>query len=177
MTAASSSTNDPRGTPPTDAEGFRPAKPIRRKIRPKVHDLQAYQATTPEILSALSGTQYHAEVGAWVILRGGVVIDCLSDQEFTRLYEVVPEKGMTLAPADQATLDQVLGFGATRSSAQLTACVQKLARLEIGEIRVTFTPAQWDELNSRAKKRGWPISKYMEQLVARLTQDVWTSAF
>jgi hypothetical protein len=172
-TAASSTTPDRATAAPS-------TKPQRIKIRLKQSgedQLQAYQATEGITVQAVSGASIRVQPGMWVILRAGAIVDTLSATHFAQIYEPVPEVGLTIAAADQAALAQILGFGSTNSSQQLTACVRKLAQCSIGQVQVDFSPAQWEELAYRAKKRGLPIEEYVKRLVEKLTQDLWTSAF
>jgi hypothetical protein len=154
-------------------------KPQRIKIRLKTQpeDLQAYQSPEGGVVQAVDGRSIHVQPGMWVILRSGAIVDTLHPKNFEQIYEAVPEKGLTIAGADQAALAQILGFGSTSSSKQLTDCVRKLASCSIGQVAVDFSPAQWEELALRAKKRGLPIEVYVQRLVEKLTQDLWTSAF
>lgn len=111
----------------------------------------------------------------WLIASGATIIDVLSPTAFEALYERVDAPTLRLTAADQAELEKCLGFGSTRSSADLTLAVKKLAALSIGKIPVTFTPAQWDQLARRAQKRGQTIEAYMTRMVEKLCQDLWTT--
>lgn len=94
--------------------------------------------------------------------------------DFDRMWEVLPEGGLILNPIDQAAIEQACGFGSTRDSQSLRLAVEKLARLKVGEITVSFTPAQWDDLKNRATKRGQTLDQYMKGVLDRWAQDLWT---
>jgi len=151
-------------------------RPVQIRARTGQTDLTAYQTIDHAMLSALGGQQLHAAPDDWVILRSGVVLDVMPQTLFEQAYELTPQPGLSLAPDDRATLEKVLGFGTTRDSAALMAAVRKLASLSIGKVEVEFSVAQWDELAHRARKRGQTVLVYMQQLVKKLTQDLWTSA-
>ena len=153
-----------------------PAPPKRVAIRQKgvSRELTAYQSLKSELLSSVSGRQYRADPGDWVILQAGAVLDVYSDHDFRIIYEIVEEGGLSLTAKDQATLEKVLGFGSTRSSDMLTNQVARLARCRLGEIALDFTVPQWEELQNRANKQGQTLDVFMQRLVDRFMQDVWT---
>ena len=47
-------------------------------------------------------------------------------------------------------------------------------RCRLGEISLDFTVPQWEELQHRAAKRGRTLDQYLQELVDRFMQDVWT---
>lgn len=109
-----------------------------------------------------------------VLLQDGFVFDAMPIEEFQRMWEVLPDGGLTLTSEDQAAIEKACGFGSTRDSQSVRLAVEKLARLQIGEITVTFTPSQWDDLKNRAQKRGLKLDVYMRGVLDRWLQDLWT---
>lgn len=54
-------------------------------------------------------------------------------------------------------LESMLPGGSIRDAADLVARVDRLAKVEVGEIRVPFTPRELEELAYRARGQGRPI--------------------
>lgn len=113
----------------------------------------------------------------WIVASGEQPIDVVTAKQFESLYEPIEKRSLILTADDQTALAKVLGFGSTNTSRDLTLAVQRLARLKIGSIEVDPSPAQWEELTHRAQKRGLTLKVYMERVVEKLMQDLWTSAF
>lgn len=91
------------------------------------------------------------------------------------MFEPANQQTLLVSEVDRATLATMLGHGSTDSSQSLTRAVLRLARLSIGEIKVDFTVLQWEELTRRAQKRGLKIGVYMQRMIDRVLQDLWTS--
>ncbi len=137
--------------------------------------LAAHQVIKESIVLLPTGREVRAFVHDWVISAGAQIVDIVSPGQFDQLYERQGEDTLRLTPEDQARLEKTLGFGSTVSSQSLTLAVLKVASLKIGDIDVKFTPAQWEQLARRADKRGMTISTYMDRMVEKLTQDLWSS--
>lgn len=154
------------------------SRPPRLQVRERQprETLGAYQLQQDQNVMLPTGHEVRAFAGDWVITRGSATLDVLSQSRFEQFYQPVGAPDWILAPADRKTLEDLLGFGATETSASLTAAVSRLARLSIGDIPVNFTVLQWEEIARRAEKRRQPIATYVRTLVDKLLQDLWTSA-
>jgi hypothetical protein len=99
----------------------------------------------------------------------GVPLEAALVAQLVRFAAVFPQdRAVVLARADRDALEARLGQGHLRSSADLRAKVERLARLEIGGIEIGWTPAQWEELTHRAKKRGISIEQECRSIVAQM---------
>lgn len=179
-TRASSPTTPPTSasSTPTGTARETPANPpVRLTVKSKYPGLPftAYQLDTQETVT-FEGRPIQGYPQDWIVTRGTEVVDVLPPASFHRMYEPIETGTLLLTETDRSTLAQMLGHGSTDSSAQLTRAVLKLASLTIGGIKVDFTPLQWEELCRRAEKRGQPINLYMERLVEKFAQDIWTNA-
>jgi hypothetical protein len=137
---------------------------------------EAYKLLQDQHVVLPSGHEVQAFIGEWVVCVGARVLDTLSPARFEQFYEVVGEAGLSIDPQDRTSLEKQLGFGSTRDSKTLTAAVSRLATLTIGDIQKNFSVAQWEEIARRAEKRRLSVSAYMDQIVEKLLQDLWTSA-
>lgn len=164
---------------PPDERAAAPAATLpsgRFAIRQKgiSRGLKAYKSDKSERLTAKDGRQLTVLAGDMVLLQDGFVFDAMPLHDFERMWEVLPEGGLILHPIDQAAIEHALGFGSTRDSQSLRLAVEKMARLTVGDIVLTFTPAQWDDLQNRATKRGVKLDVYMKGVLDRWMQDLWT---
>lgn len=124
----------------------------------------------------VNGRQEPCHVGDWIVSDGDRVIYVCDSETFEQVFEPTGEARLEIRSEDRKSLADCLGFGSTESSQTLALSVQRLARLTIGDIPVQFTVSQWQEIARRAEKRRMTPMAYMQQLVERLTQDLWTSA-
>lgn len=154
-----------------------PAAPrIQVRERKAAETLTAYQLTKEADVILPSGHGIRAYPGEWVVCRNDRVVDTLSAARFQQFYEPIGDPAFVLAPADRTTLEKILGFGTTRDSSTLTGAVSRLAVLSIGDVTKNFTVTQWEEIARRAEKRRMTVPQYMEHLVEKLLQDLWTTA-
>ncbi len=157
-------------TPSTSTSG-RPSRiPVRRK---QPDPLTAVQTTTEQVASLPDGQVVAVPAGLWLISRGSQVIQTLTDHAFKQAYEPV-EEGLFLRAATRSQLERRLGFGCTKTAEDLLRAVDRLATIQVGEITLTFTPGQLEELAHRAKKRNVPLAEYLARLLERFTEDLWT---
>lgn len=145
-----------------------------RERRPEIR-LAAHQVLKESIVLLPTGREVRAFPNDWVINAGTQIVDVVSPAQFDQLYERAGEEGIRLTPEDQTAIEKALGFGSTVSSQSIRLAVQKLASLKIGDIVVNFSVSQWEQLARRAQKRSQRIGVYMERLVDKLMQDVWTT--
>lgn len=148
----------------------------RHQVRPKRPTLTAVPCvtTTPVVLP--DGTALDAVPGQWLITNGAQIVDVLSPDQFTRLYEPVEATGLVLAGALRARIERTLGIGSTETPEHLVTAIERTARLVIGDVRVDFTPGQWEHLAHRAEKMGITVDQLLTRVVARITDDLWNQA-
>jgi len=146
----------------------------RRTVRAKAQDLlTAWHPAQAQRVVLPSGYSIYAAIGDWIVANGERIVDVVPPDQFDRCYEFVSQS-LTLPDKARADLDRVLGLGATHSANDLVFAVDRLARLQIGEIVVELTPPQWEELKKRAAVQNQPVRVFMERLVAKFTQDLWS---
>lgn len=78
-----------------------------------------------------------------------------------------------LPPAHCHRLEETLGLGATRDTANFVAAVERLASMRVGDIRIPFTPGQLAELQHRAQKRGRSLEAEMQAVVDRIQDELF----
>jgi hypothetical protein len=115
-----------------------------------------------------------AQPGDWLVnnLRG-LVTAVIAPKDFPGAYEVIQEGTLTLSRTDREGLEETLGIGTTRTPLDLAHAVGRLARIQIGEIVVPFTPGQLEELKHRAEKRGQTVQQAMQAVVDRLKDEIF----
>lgn len=134
----------------------------------------AYQLDADQIVILPDGHGVRGFAGEWAVCRHDKVLDVFSPARFEALYAPVAEPTLVLTATDQAAVEKALGFGATTSSESLRSAVERVAALKIGDISVTFSVQQWQEITRRADKRHQSVAQYLAALVDRFTQDLWT---
>jgi len=87
-----------------------------------------------------------------------------------------PVAGLQLSPADCNRLEEITGFGSTRSPEVFLAAVDRLASMRFGDIRVPFTPGQLEEIAHRASKRGRTVQAEMQAVVDRIQDELFHRA-
>lgn len=159
-----------------DATAKASAAPLTRIAVYRTTDaLTAYQVSVAKDRVVLRGRPVEVLRGDWVVCAGTDAIEVFPDGEFQRTYTPITPAGLTLTPEDHTAIEQIFGFGSTRDSASLRKSIERMVKLSIGDIAVNFTVPQWEELARRADRRGVKIGAYMQQVVDRLTQDLWTA--
>lgn len=100
-------------------------------------------------------------------------MDAATPAHLDQRYETIEEGALSLPAAACRQLDETLGIGATRTAVQLIAAVERLARIEIGTIRIGFTPGQLEELAHRAEKRGHTVLQELQAVVRRIEDEIF----
>lgn len=113
-----------------------------------------------------------AQPGDWIIRAGDQVIDVVRVLDSD--YEIVLSDTLVVPQTLRQQLERILGIGTTNTPEDLLKAVDLLARLEIGGVLVDFTPAQWTEMKRKAEVQNQPLSVYLQRLVQKLTQDLWS---
>jgi hypothetical protein len=98
------------------------------------------------------------------------VVEILAPAAFAEMYETV-EEGLLLSGPVLHQLTQKLGPGATSSPSALLRAIDRLARIEIGTVKVDFTPGQLEEIAHRARKRGLTPQQEVERTVGSMKES------
>lgn len=92
--------------------------------------------------------------------------EALMADQLARFAHVIPsDRIIVLEPASRARLEEILQGGGLADAKDLVAKVQNLASLEIGNVRVDFTPGQWEELRNLARRNARQLSDVVEATV------------
>jgi hypothetical protein len=165
---ASSSTP---GTPRSST----PVRRVRRKADPAVYTV--VPAGSAQVVSVLGGQRYAHPGDLLITNEQGIAVDVLPPDALSQFYEPAdPDGTLTLSPSEVSRCAKLLRLGATKSAAEFTQAVEALVHVSIGGVEVVWSPGQVAELKHRAAKRNQTVQQYVEQLVARFTQDIWTIA-
>jgi hypothetical protein len=81
--------------------------------------------------------------------------------------------GLLLSRAECNAVEETTGIGTTRSAGELTAAIDRLASIKVGDIRIPFTPGQLEEIAHRASKRGRTVEEEMKAAVARIEDELF----
>ena len=80
---------------------------------------------------------------------------------------------LTLTRFECHTIEETTGLGTTASGPELLRAVERLASIQIGDVRIPFTPGQLSELQHRAHKRGRSVAEEMKAVVARIEDELF----
>lgn len=75
---------------------------------------------------------------------------------------------LVVSPEARGKLENILSGGDLKGGDDLVMRVDQLARMEIGGVRVQFTPAQIAEIKSKAERNGDTLQSYTEKLVNQM---------
>jgi hypothetical protein len=135
--------------------------------------LHAQQVSSATRVRLIDGTVTIAEAGDWLIYQGEHVLDRVPDATFDRHYSREETEGLRLSTATCQALEETLGLGATAAPDRLIKAVQRLAKITIGRIAISFTPGQLEELKRRADKRGHTPERELKDVVERIKQEIF----
>lgn len=157
---------------PTDV----PTKPGKLAVLPKIAPFTAVALAADQPVQLADGRTMHGTAGDWLIARGRVVIDLCGPANLADRYQIVDGNDRLLSAAIRTRLEETLGIGTTRTPEDLIAAVERLAKIEIGGIRIDFTPGQLDEIKYRATKRGQSVQQALQAVIDRIREDLfWRS--
>lgn len=77
-------------------------------------------------------------------------------------------------PVSRGKLEEILSGGDIKSPTDLVQRVDHLSRMEIGGVRIPFTPAQIEEMKYKAERNGDTLQAYTEKLVSQMGQMFFT---
>lgn len=124
-------------------------------------------------MTTAEGATVPVLAGDWIISRGPTVVDTAGNLRLDAKYDTVHAGELTLSPTLCHALDDTLGLGSTRDPSSLLIAVHRLATIEIGTIRIPFTPGQLEELKHRAFKRGHSLQQELQACVDRLQDELF----
>ena len=154
---------------PTPVSTSTPAPTSRQKVRRKQPTLTAEKLSSRQNVF-LPGNQLAIGLpGDFLISDEHGPVDLQKD---LKLYDFI-EAGMRVPEAHRQRLESILGLGSTQSAENLVAAADRLAKLEIGGLKVDFTPGQWEELRRKAAAQGQSLEVYLARLVQKFGQDFW----
>lgn len=163
-------------TAPADSTST-PEMPSRRRLvrRKDHHAALLARILNEDKVVRVRGEVRHARIGDIAVTESdGMLVDVLPPETFALLYEDVVDGEITLSPAQVTRIARVIKFGGTKDAEALTKSVESVAKMKIGGINVDWNPAQRAELQHRAAKRGWTEEKYVQYLLDRFLQDIWS---
>jgi hypothetical protein len=145
----------------------------RRAVRQRSRILTAYQAAAPHTVELVDGRLMSVAPTDWIVSVGSQILSVVSAVEFPRLYEWADERQLVL-PADACRqLQDILGAPSLQSPAALVNGIRRLALLRVGEIELSFTPGQLEELARRARKRNRSVEREIKEVVSRIEQELF----
>jgi hypothetical protein len=86
------------------------------------------------------------------------------------------DRAFVVAHEDRARLESLLGYGHITTSTDLRDKVERLARLQVGEIEIPFSAAEWQEITHRATKRGITAAEECRRIVAAMHDQFFNFA-
>lgn len=169
----SSPTTSPQtggSTSPRPATAPTPTKIAVRARPPALSAVKLAQATT---IRLSDGRDIPAQPGDWLIAHDKTVVDVVSDRGLDARYQKIEPGSLRLPAAACEQIERTTGLGSTRSSEDLVAAVERLAAIEIGSVRIDFTPGQLEELRLRALKRGRSVQLEIKAVVDRIREEIF----
>lgn len=159
-------TTDPAPSPLTPA--------LRRHaVRRKGTVLTAVPVVQPQLVNLPHGIACTAYPGDWLIANGAQVVAVVDEEAYRAEYEVVDATGLVLGEEARYRIERSLGVGSSESPEHLVTAIERVARLTVGDVRVDFTPGQWEHLSHRAGKMGITVADLLKRIVDRITGDLW----
>lgn len=139
------------------------------RVRRRGKILTAHKLTERKTITLPNGFPTQGYPGDYAITSEGHIVDLVTTLTD---YEIVQE-GLFLPDHVRAEVERVLGVGAMKSPKDLVHAAERLAKLEIGQLRVDFSPGQWEELSRKAVVQSQSVEEYLARLVKKFTADIW----
>jgi hypothetical protein len=99
-------------------------------------------------------------------LSGQATVEDLLVAQLERFKGVPPQdRAIVVCGRDRSRLEEILSGGTLRDSSDLVQKVQRLADIEIGEVRVNFVPGELQNIKHYATKNRIPVQTAIEQVV------------
>lgn len=143
-------------------------------LRRKGATLTGIRQATAGVATLPDGAERVVKPGDWLIYQGAYLLAICPDADFPGVtYEIVAEGTLTLTVQDRDRLERSAGIGCTQSAASLIQAVQRLARIQIGDVTIPFTPGQLEELKHRALKRGQTLEQTVQAVIDRIKDELF----
>jgi hypothetical protein len=136
-------------------------------------DLFAVLVQKAETVTLADGRVTLAMAGDYRLVRGTHTLDVVPAARFAKEYETKPVGGLLLSQRECDALVERLGLGATHDGDRLLEAVDRLAKVEIGGVRIPFTPGQLAELQHRAVKRGRTVELEIRAVLSRIEDELF----
>ena len=140
----------------------------RKSVRP----LSAHEVLTAGPVILPDGSFHTAHRGDWIVSAGEQVIDVVIPSHFAERYEIVLD-GLLVPRELCGKIESFTGIGSTRSPEELSKAIEILANIEIGGVRIEFTPGQLAELKHRASKRGYTVEQELQRIIDRIRDEIF----
>ena len=144
----------------------------RRQVRRRGGHLTAVQ-TVASVVDLVDGRQIPAMLGDWLITKGDQILDVVPETKLQETYEVVFTGCLKLSAEVCRLIEDRVGLGTAGSEDALLAGLTRLASIKIGEVEISFTPGQLEELAARAAKRGVTVKQTIVAVVDRLRDELF----
>lgn len=158
-------------TPAAPSTGSR-----RLVVRPRGRVYTATQVAVVTQVELPGGVVVTAHPDWWIVGEGPRACAVVPPSHFIAQYEPADEVALRLSPDECRAIEAVVGLGACKDAGSLLAGTNRLARIGIGGIDLTFTPGQMEELKHRAEKNGHTVKQEMQRVVDRIKDDIFWGA-
>lgn len=99
-------------------------------------------------------------------LAGKATIEDVLAHQLEKFKDVSPsDRVVVVLPPDRSRLEALLGGGSLVTSRDLAEKVQRLADIQIGEVRVDFSPGELQNIRTYATKNRKPIQQAISDVV------------
>lgn len=143
-------------------------------LRRKGATLTGIRQSSPGVVTLPDGAERVVKPGDWLIYQGAYLLAICADAEFPGpTYEIVAEGTLTLTVQDRDLLERAAGIGCTQTAVSLILAVQRLARIQIGDVTIPFTPGQLEELKHRADKRSQTVAQAVQAVIDRIKDELF----
>lgn len=142
-------------------------------MKRKVPTLTAKRVATPGHAQLPDGSEILTAPSDYLIAVGTQLLDVVTAKQLDVNYDVIREGDLTLTREECRRLEATTGLGSTGSGPALCAAVERLAAIEVGEVKIEFTPGQLEEIAYRAKKRGRTVFDELSAVVARIKDELF----
>ena len=162
-------------TPQTTSTSIRETPPklnlrVRRKEAQTIYLVRTL--SDERIVKCRSGARYARKGDLLIVEQNGAHIDVVAPEALHEFYTPLDDDDLTLSGDQVTRCAKVLPVGSTLDPERFTQAIE--SRITLAGVELEFTPGQRAELQHRAEKRGWTVDKYVQYLLDRFTQDMWT---
>lgn len=99
-------------------------------------------------------------------LAGKATIEDLLAHQLERFKEVSPsDRVVVILPPERSRLEALLAGGSILDGRDLAEKVQRLADIQIGEVRVDFSPGELKNIRTFATKNRKPVQQVISDVV------------